>query len=72
MINSRDASNSCWWVPLSYSTRQNLNFNKTTPDHWLSCPAKTKVIENIAGEKDWIIFNNEMAGRYANFNSKNR
>lgn len=63
MINTKDASNSCWWVPLSYSTRKNQLFNKTTPEHWLSCPMKDEVIENIADENDWIIFNNQMTGK---------
>lgn len=63
IINGRDASNSCWWVPLSYSTSSKINFNTTTPEHWLSCPSKPTVIENIAEENDWIIFNNEIAGK---------
>ncbi|KAJ8921412.1 hypothetical protein NQ315_003030 [Exocentrus adspersus] len=64
ILNSKDDANSCWWVPLSYSTKQNLNFKTTTPEHWLSCPSKNYVIEDIADEKDWVIFNNQMAGIY--------
>nr|XP_023023668.1 aminopeptidase N-like isoform X1 [Leptinotarsa decemlineata] len=72
IIDSRDSKNSCWWVPLSYSTRQNLHFNITTPDHWLSCPMEKQVIENIADENDWVVFNNEMAGIYKiNYDDRN-
>ncbi|KAG5878428.1 hypothetical protein JTB14_026301 [Gonioctena quinquepunctata] len=72
IINSRDASNPCWWIPLSYSTKQNLDFNVTTPEHWLSCPSTNQVIENITEENDWVIFNNQMAGIYkVNYDEKN-
>ncbi|CAG9818441.1 unnamed protein product [Phaedon cochleariae] len=72
IINTRDAMNPCWWVPLSYSTKENRHFNVTTPEHWLSCPIQEQVIENIADEKDWVIFNNEMAGIYkVNYDERN-
>lgn len=71
IIDSRDASNPCWWVPLSYSTKGKINFNQTTPENWLSCPSDTQTIQNVADDEEWIIFNNKMAGM-SNFIDINR
>ncbi|KAJ8968398.1 hypothetical protein NQ317_007791 [Molorchus minor] len=64
IVHFKDNDNSCWWVPLSYSTKQHPDFNKTIPEHWLSCPDHKQDIVDIADEKDWVIFNNNMAGIY--------
>lgn len=66
IIHTKDDSNPCWWIPLSYSTQSNLHFNVTTPKHWMSCPRHSNVIENLAGDNEWVIFNNQMAGKIIN------
>lgn len=72
IIHTKDDSNPCWWIPLSYSTQSNLHFNVTTPKYWMSCPRHSNVIENLAGDNEWVIFNNQMAGIYkVNYDEKN-
>ncbi|XP_050507042.1 aminopeptidase N-like [Diabrotica virgifera virgifera] len=72
LIYPKDASKPCWWVPLSYSTKSNPNFNSTTPKHWLSCPEHSQTIEDLGDENDWVIFNNKMAGIYkVNYDERN-
>ncbi|XP_057659447.1 aminopeptidase N-like [Diorhabda carinulata] len=72
IINTKDQLNSCWWVPLTYSTESNKKFNKTVPDDWLACPKHEHIIENIAKGEEWVIFNNKMSGIYkVNYDEKN-
>ncbi|CAH1985341.1 unnamed protein product [Acanthoscelides obtectus] len=72
IVNFKDNSNPCWWIPLTYSTKSNLSFHKSTPEHWISCPSDSQVIENLGAQDEWIIFNNKMAGIYrVNYDAKN-
>ncbi|CAG9861266.1 unnamed protein product [Phyllotreta striolata] len=72
IIHTKDDANPCWWVPLSYSTQSKPHFNVTTPEHWLSCPRHSQIIENLPGETEWVIFNNQMAGIYkVNYDERN-
>lgn len=32
----------------------------------MSCPRHSNVIENLAGDNEWVIFNNQMAGKIIN------
>lgn len=72
IMNTKDQLNSCWWVPLTYSTESRPRFNKTVPDDWLACPKHDHVIEKIANDDEWVIFNNKMSGIYkVNYDQKN-
>lgn len=62
VIKQKEDKATCWWVPLSYSTKSKPNFNETIPKYWLSCPVTDYKIDAIGGEKDWVVFNNKMAG----------
>lgn len=58
----------CWWVPLSYTTEQELDFNTTEPKAWLECdennqPIHKQIIDLPEGN-EWIIFNIQIAGFY--------
>nr|CAI5820674.1 unnamed protein product [Callosobruchus analis] len=72
IIHFRDNADPCWWIPLTYSTRTNPSFNRSTSEHWMSCPSSSQIIENLAGPDEWVIFNNNMAGIYKiNYDIKN-
>lgn len=58
----RDEKSSCWWVPISYTTGEELNFNFTEPKHWLPCP-KTTVEAKIDNCNSWHIVNIQAAGK---------
>ncbi|XP_066254232.1 aminopeptidase N-like [Euwallacea similis] len=73
-IKVKDEQRSCWWVPLSYSTKFNPDFQTTTPKYWLSCEydEQKQVIEDLAKDDEWVVFNNKMAGIYkVNYDEKN-
>lgn len=62
------AENPCWWVPLSYTTEQELDFNTTEPKTWLECdennqPIQKQIVDLPEGD-EWIIFNIQIAGFY--------
>lgn len=60
--------NPCWWVPLSYTTEQELDFNTTEPKTWLECDENNqpiqKQIADLPEGNEWIIFNIQIAGFY--------
>lgn len=63
-----DNENPCWWVPLSYTTEQELDFNTTEPKTWLECDSNNqpihKQIIDLPEDDEWVIFNIQMAGLY--------
>lgn len=65
---SRDETDRCWYVPLSFTTEKELNFSATHARDWLECDCgkseKLKVIYNMPSDKEWIIFNVQMTGLY--------
>ncbi|XP_060526595.1 aminopeptidase N-like [Cylas formicarius] len=72
-VKAKEETEQCWWVPLSYSTRDKPEFEATTPKYWLSCPNEgEQVLEHVAADNEWVIFNNKMAGIYkVNYDDKN-
>lgn len=58
----------CWWVPLSYTTAQELNFNTTEPKTWLECDNQndpiSKELIDLPLDDEWIIFNIQISGLY--------
>jgi len=63
-----DNENPCWWVPLSYTTEEELDFNTTEPKTWLECDSSNqpiyKQIIDLPEEDEWVIFNVQIAGLY--------
>lgn len=58
---------SCWWVPLTYTTSTELDFVDTEPKSWLECDEHGKAIEKVLtvpGTNDWILFNIDLSGFY--------
>lgn len=63
-----DSDVPCWYVPLSYTTEEELDFNTTEPKTWLQCDAENKPIEkeifDLPESDEWILFNIQLAGLY--------
>ncbi|XP_013114371.1 aminopeptidase N [Stomoxys calcitrans] len=63
-----EESKVCWWVPLSFTTASELDFNTTTPKAWLECDESGKgialSINHAASANEWFIFNLQLAGFY--------
>lgn len=58
-----DANNtSVWWIPVSYTTAAEKDFESTRPKLWLR-GERSIVVENITiGESDWFIGNIQQTG----------
>lgn len=54
----------CWWVPLTFSSANHLDFNETRPRDWLSCANAGLSLDTGASKQDWLIVNNKFAGLY--------
>ncbi|XP_030377843.1 thyrotropin-releasing hormone-degrading ectoenzyme-like [Scaptodrosophila lebanonensis] len=57
MLQSQDKNGSCWWIPISFTTKKDLNFNSTTATEWLGCEVDTVNLEDVGESNDWIILN---------------
>ncbi|RLU27565.1 hypothetical protein DMN91_001369 [Ooceraea biroi] len=55
-------TNATWWVPLTWTTQSDPNFNDTSPKYWLSTEKDSVDIK--VNSKDWIIFNVQSSGFY--------
>lgn len=62
LSNSSD-SNSSWWIPLSYTTKQEgeAGFYNTKPKLWLNRRQKTGTIDGL-NPADWLLFNINQTG----------
>ncbi|XP_055379130.1 aminopeptidase N-like [Condylostylus longicornis] len=66
---SRDNLGNCWYVPLSYTTESEGDFDITHPQEWLTCNEETKDVipltkDFIANPNEWVIFNIQVSGLY--------
>nr|CAD7576941.1 unnamed protein product [Timema californicum] len=54
-----------WWVPLTYTSQSELNFNSTTTRDWLRASQENSLITDInINSTEWVIFNIQETGFY--------
>lgn len=77
-MQSRLETDHCWWVPLSHTSSEKLDFNNTQAESWLRCECSDKnvaipeTLKDLPDETKWVIFNIEMSGLYkVKYDSKN-
>ncbi|KAH8313462.1 hypothetical protein KR067_006395 [Drosophila pandora] len=55
----------CWWVPLSYTSQSEKNFNNLKPKAWLECDqdgnSQAIAIQRMPKSDQWVIFNKQMS-----------
>ncbi|EDV30518.1 uncharacterized protein Dana_GF22897 [Drosophila ananassae] len=71
-----DQRKGCWWLPLSYTTQEEHDFNNTLPKAWMECSKSgeslSKTIEDLPGADQWVIFNPQLATLYkVNYDAQN-
>ncbi|KAB7497106.1 hypothetical protein Anas_09417, partial [Armadillidium nasatum] len=49
-----------WWIPITFASESNPNFNVTNPKFWFSPKESKKTIE--IPRNGWVIFNNKQTG----------
>ncbi|XP_037711087.1 aminopeptidase N [Drosophila subpulchrella] len=73
---SREHRDGCWWVPLSYTTQEEKDFNNTSPKAWMECnesgDSLPRTIKDLPGPDQWVIFNNQLSSPYkVNYDAQN-
>lgn len=61
-------SKSCWWVPLTYTTQSEHDFNNTTTKEWLKCGQPLQ-LKDVAKADEWLILNINFAGKLLKINN---
>ncbi|KAL5283636.1 hypothetical protein ACFFRR_006103 [Megaselia abdita] len=65
-------SNPLWWIPISFTTSEELNFNHTQPSQWVPRTSKHEFEDAKLGHSSWHIFNIQQTGYYrVNYELKN-
>ncbi|XP_015184599.1 PREDICTED: aminopeptidase N isoform X1 [Polistes dominula] len=53
-----------WWIPITYTNEQELNFNRTQPNHWMKAERTVNLPSLNATAHQWVIFNVLETGYY--------
>lgn len=70
--NSSDTHDYRWWVPLTYTTQDNPNFNNTKAMVWMKESDKEVTVPSLPGKDQWVIFNVQETGYYrVNYDEQN-
>ncbi|XP_050580172.1 putative aminopeptidase-2 isoform X1 [Bombus affinis] len=51
-----------WWIPITWTTQENMNFNQVNVTYWLKPERETTIKLNKSS--GWVIFNVQSAGFY--------
>lgn len=58
-----DKHEDLWWIPITFTTSNVLNFNETRPSSWIR-KTKELVIEDVdINNLDWLIVNVQQTGK---------
>lgn len=67
VVGNEKIENSCWFVPLTYTTAIDINFKDTKPKTWLVCDEngspKPTNLTGLPGNSVWVIFNIQSSGK---------
>ncbi|XP_071548249.1 aminopeptidase N-like isoform X2 [Panulirus ornatus] len=62
--NSDDTHEYRWWVPLTYTTEDDPNFNNTQAQVWMKDSEAQLTIPSLPSKEQWVIFNLQETGYY--------
>ncbi|XP_048262950.1 aminopeptidase N isoform X2 [Bombus terrestris] len=71
-IVTTSSSEPLWWIPITYTTESQLNFNTTQPSQWMKAE-KSITLSNLNWNiSEWVILNIQETGYYrVNYDRKN-
>lgn len=52
-----------WWIPISYTTSNRLNFDDTKPSSWIRKMPNLVVNDSDIAPEDWILVNIQQTGK---------
>ena len=62
--NSTDNHDYKWWIPITFTTQSNPDFQTTKPSIWMSDKESSKRIEGLLPKTEWVVFNVQQTGYY--------
>ncbi|XP_063590569.1 aminopeptidase N-like [Penaeus indicus] len=62
--NSSDTTDYKWWVPLTYTTQSEANFNQTQASLWMKDSEDHVTVSSLPPKDQWVIFNLQQTGYY--------
>ena len=60
--HKNETINQTWWVPITWTTQNENDFNNTVPKYWLKNASSKISIKR--GDLDWVLFNIQQSGQY--------
>ena len=61
-----------WWIPITYTTAEELNFENTRPLTWIPCTRSYEIEDRNLSTAKWYIFNIQQTGYYrVNYHKEN-
>lgn len=70
--SSHESTGETWWVPLTYTSQDNPNFENTQPMVWMSKEEREISVGSLPGKDQWVIFNIQETGFYrVNYDDNN-
>ncbi|XP_037773440.1 aminopeptidase N-like [Penaeus monodon] len=62
--NSSNSTDYKWWVPLTYTTQSEANFNQTQAKLWMKDSEDYIIVLSLPPTDQWVIFNLQETGYY--------
>lgn len=65
-----EKSEPLWWVPITYTSEKQLNFDNTQPMKWMKAERSIILNDLDANSSQWILFNVQETGNYIDIYDK--
>lgn len=59
---NNDKDEPLWWIPISYTTADKLNFNDTEPTTWIRKTPTLRINDPDIAPENWILANIQQTG----------
>jgi hypothetical protein len=61
-VEARLGQPELWWVPITYTSQPELDFDSTRPRLWLDPALKETSVAGMPRPDQWVLFNVQAAG----------
>ncbi|XP_014280242.1 aminopeptidase N isoform X2 [Halyomorpha halys] len=57
-------NDTCWWIPITYTTQDKLDFKDNSPKLWMNCANRDTVELTKLDPNSWLLLNIDIGGLY--------
>nr|CAD7197814.1 unnamed protein product [Timema douglasi] len=61
---SGDINSTSWWIPLTFTSEEELDFDATSPKRWLDPSQEYITLDEMPGDDKWVMFNLKASSLY--------